>query len=245
MPLTQLELPEPVDRVLADFVEAARSSLGSNLRSIVLYGSAAEGRLRQTSDVNTIVVLTAFDPAQMADLREPLRIAYAAVKLTCMFLLENEITTAVDAFAVKFADVLHRRKILFGSDPFHGVTPSRVAEIFRLKQVLLNLTLRLRQKYLLRSLRDEQCAVVVADTAGPIRACAAALLDLKGESAASPKAALERVATHLPATGWNEVLQHISDARETGSLPPGVAGPTLIRLIELTQQMRLQVEALK
>jgi predicted nucleotidyltransferase len=244
MSLAQVKLPEPVAGVVADFVEAALSSLGSDLRSIVLYGSAAEGKLRSTSDVNAIVVLVAFDPAKVDRLREPLRTAYAAVRFTSMFLLESEVSAAVDAFTVKFADVLHRRQVVYGTDPFVGLTPSRGAEIARLKQVLLNLTLRLRQKYLLRSLRDEQGALVVADTAGPIRACAAALLELQGKTAASPKEALENVVARLPGTGWTDVLRHVSEARENRTLPPGTAAPTLLRLIDLTREMRVQVEAL-
>lgn len=244
MSLAQVKLPETIERVLTDFVESARSSLGADLRSIVLYGSAAEGKLRQTSDVNVILVLAAFDPAKVDRLREPLRTAYAAVRLTTMFLLENEVAAAVDAFAVKFADVRHRHQVLFGTDPFSAATPSRGAEVARLKQVLLNLTLRLRQKYILRSLRDEQAAIVVADIAGPIRACAEALLELQGKPATSPKEALEKVAARLPGSGWSDALKHISEARETRKLPPGVGAPTLLRLIELTREMRTQVEAL-
>jgi hypothetical protein len=157
-----------------------------------------------------------------------------------MFLLESEIPAAVGAFAVKFADVFHRRKVLFGSDPFSGLTPSRAAEISRLKQVLLNLALRLRHRYLMSSLRDEQAVLVVADTAGPLRASAAALLQLQGKPAASPKEALESFA----GADWKEVLRHISEARENRSLPPGVAAPTLLRLIDLAHEMRAQVEAL-
>src|SRR2546426_6732599 len=71
-------LPEPVGRVLEDFVEAAKEALGPALRSIVLFGSAAEGQMRPTSDVNVILVLTAFDRARADRLREPLRLAYAA-----------------------------------------------------------------------------------------------------------------------------------------------------------------------
>lgn len=41
-------LPDAVDRVLTDFVDTARTALGPDLRSIVLYGSAAEGQLRKT-----------------------------------------------------------------------------------------------------------------------------------------------------------------------------------------------------
>jgi predicted nucleotidyltransferase len=245
MSVAQVQLPEAVDRVLADLVKVMRSSLGPDLQSIVLYGSAAEGRLRPTSDVNVIIVLAAFDPAKIDALREPLRTAQAAVQLSTMVLLESEIAAAVDAFAVKFADVLHRRRVLFGTDPFAGVTLSRSAEISRLKQVLLNLTLRLRQRYLVRSLRDEQAAGVVADTAGPVRACAATLLELQGKPAAAPKEALEQVVAGLPGAGWSDVLHHVSQARETRTLPPGVAGPTILQLIDLTHQMRLQAEALR
>jgi hypothetical protein len=45
-------LPPRVQEVLRDFVEAARGAFGPDLRAVVLYGSAAEGRLRATSDVN-------------------------------------------------------------------------------------------------------------------------------------------------------------------------------------------------
>ena len=57
-------LPVPVDRLLRDFTETACHALGSDLHSIVLYGSAAEGRLRPTSDVNVILVLSKFCASQ-------------------------------------------------------------------------------------------------------------------------------------------------------------------------------------
>jgi predicted nucleotidyltransferase len=238
-------LPEPVGRILSGFVESSRASLGTDLLSIVLFGSAAEGKLRKTSDVNVIVVLTAFDPAKVDMLREPLRAAHAAIKLEVMFLLEGEIASAVEAFAVKFADVLKRRHLLYGPDPFVGVMPSRAAEIARLKQVLLNLVLRLRQGYLLRSLRDEQAALLIAGSAGPLRACAEALVALEGKPAPSPKEALVRVVSGLPdAARWGDLLRRISEVREAGELPKAVAPPALLRLIELVSAMHRLVEAL-
>ena len=47
------DLPDVVARVLDDFVAAAREAFGDDLVSIVLFGSAAEGALRATSDVST------------------------------------------------------------------------------------------------------------------------------------------------------------------------------------------------
>jgi predicted nucleotidyltransferase len=242
--MTEAPLPEATNEALQNFVGAARASLGDDLRSIVLFGSAAEGRLRATSDVNVIVVLARFEQPNIDALREPLRRAYALARVTPMFLLESEVPAAVKAFTVKFADVLRRRKVLHGSDPFEGVKVPRDAEIARLKQVLLNLMLRLRHRYVLTSLRDEQAMAAVADAAGPLRACAAALLELRGKSAPHPKEALEEVASKVGGD-WRETLENISKARESRTLPPGAGATTLLRVIELVSLLRVEVDALE
>lgn len=235
---------ENADRVTAEFVDAAKDALKDQLVSLVLYGSAAEGRVRATSDVNVIAVLKQFDPARIDALRGPMRTAAAAVGLNVMFLLENEVQPAMDAFAVKFADVLHRRKLLFGSDPFEQKQVSRASEIYRVRQVLLNHSLRLRQRYVVTSLRDEQLSGLVADSAGPLRASAAALLALQGKPVLQPKEALEQVAKEI-SPGLAEVLPLMSKAREEQQLPPGAGGPAVLKLIELSQKMHEQAEALK
>jgi predicted nucleotidyltransferase len=231
---TTHDLPAHVERVLEEFVAAARQICGHALRSVVLYGSGAEGRLRATSDVNLILVISEFTPQIADELREPLRVGQAAARLAVMFLLESEISAAVNAYPVKYLDIIHRQRILFGSNPFEGLSFSRDACVFRLKQVLLNLRLRLRSLYILRGLNEEQLALVVADAAGPLRSCAATLLELEGHQALSPKEALEQMILPLEDPAWRETVSHLSEARETRRLQAGVAGRTLFRLMELT-----------
>jgi predicted nucleotidyltransferase len=186
MPITET-LPRNVASVLTEFINAAKEAFGSDLRSVVLYGSGAEGKLRPTSDVNLVLVLAAFTQPQADQLREPLRLAQAAINLRTMFLLQSELRPATEAFAVKFADIARRRRVLYGEDPFASVAVSRDDAIFRLKQTLLNLTLRMRGAYVARSLREEQLGAVIADVAGPLRSCASTLLELEGAPASSPK----------------------------------------------------------
>ena len=238
------DLPPEVARALEAFVEAARTALGADLRSIVLFGSAAEGKLRATSDVNVIVVLAAFDEARAAALREPMRVAHATARLEAMFLLESELAAAAAAFGDKFADVLRRRRVLHGPDLFATLIVPRQAEIARLGQVLLNLMLRLREAFVLRGLREEQLALVLADAAGPLRSCAAALLELSGQPAPSPKEALERVGATLGLASWPELSADLSRAREQRALAPGRAGPALYRVIELAAALRARVAGL-
>ena len=240
------ELPAKVESVLTDFVNSAKKAFEDDLRSIVLYGSGAEGKLRPASDVNVIVLLSRFDQNKADQLREPLRLAEAAIKLKAMFLLEEEVQPASQAFAVKFTDIRRRRRVLYGDDPFTVVSVSREDSIFRLKQTLLNLILRLRESYITRGLREEQLVATIADTAGPLRSCAAILLELEGGNAPSAKDALQQISSSLPgAEKRNEELQLVSEARQRQNLPPGVAALTLFHLIELARLMWMRAAALK
>jgi hypothetical protein len=80
---------------------------------------------------------------------------------------------------------------------------------------------------------------------GPIRTCAASLLELEGRPARSPKEALRRFVESLGEPDWEDVLTALSQARETRSLPPGVPADVVMRLIELTTRMRQRVLALR
>lgn len=235
MKTSEFESPGSVQRVLEDFVTRAQTAFGDALSAVVLFGSAAEGRLRATSDVNLVVVLRRFERAQAEQLQRPLRVAQAAVRLTPMFLLESEVPAVAEAFAVKFDDILHRRTLLFGSDPFAQLTVPRAARIFRLKQVLLNLELRLREQFVSRGLREEQLVLAIADAAAPLRSCAATLLELEGQAPTSPKEALLHFVQSLPEKSWVRLLNRLSEARETRRLEPNVASETLFELLELTR----------
>lgn len=238
------ELPADVQQSINAFVEAAKGAFEGNLVSVVMYGSAAEGRLRATSDVNILLVLKSFDQGHADKLRDPLRLAHAAVQLNAMFLLESEVPDAMEAFAVKFADIVARHRILFGSDPFASVDPPHDAVVRRLKQVLLNLQLRLRERYVLLSLREEQLALVIADAAGPLRSSAASLLHLEGQPLLAPKEALEKVVREMNDSKLGDALHAVSAAREERQLDAGKAAPTLMALVELTRRMRERVEKL-
>lgn len=238
------DLPAPVAAALTTVVSAAKASLDSDLRSIVLFGSAAENRLRSTSDVNVAVVLRAFDAQRISALSETLLAVRAAVRLNVMWLLEHEIPYASEAFAVKFADILRRRRVLWGSDPFESLSVPREMAIARLRQVLMNLIMRLRASYAMHSHHEERLAALLADVAGPLRASAAEILELEGSKPPPPREALARVAGTLPGGNWDSVLAAIHDAREGKGVEPGTAGPVLLKVIDLASHLLERVPRL-
>jgi predicted nucleotidyltransferase len=187
-------LPSNVAPVLSAFLTAARDALADDLVSAVLFGSAVEGQLGPASDVNLLLVLGAFAPDRVAQMRDAFLTAEAAIKLRTMFLLEDELPTAAEFFAQKFADILRRHKTVYGKDVLTSLKVARPAEIFRLRQILLNLILRLREACVARGHRPEQVVRILADTFGPLRAASATLLELEGAPNTDSSAALAAVA---------------------------------------------------
>lgn len=187
------DLPPVVGTILEEFVAALDQAMGPQLESVILFGSAAEGRLRATSDVNLLVIAREWTLEQLDCARSPLRAGRAAAGLTVMFLKSSEIHAAVESFAVKFADIKARHRVLLGVSPFDSLEITREASLRRVQQVLLNLELRLRERYVVDGDHEERLEQVIADVTGPIRASAATLMGLQDGRTRAPKAALEEI----------------------------------------------------
>jgi predicted nucleotidyltransferase len=185
------DLPPSVREVLDEFFEALVRVLERRLRCVLLFGSAAEGRLRPTSDLNLLVMAERFTATDLEALRLPLQSGRAAAGLTVLMLEAAEFVDACEAFAMKFADIKVRHRVLYGENPFAAIVISRQAELRRLRQVLLNLKLRLRERYTLDGDRPERVARALADMTGPIRVAAATLLALRDGVERAPQPALQ------------------------------------------------------
>jgi predicted nucleotidyltransferase len=208
------DLPPTVATILQEFVGTLAASMA--LESVILFGSAAEGRLRSTSDVNLLVIANDWTLAQLDTARLPLRAGRAAAGLTVMFLKSAEVQAAVDSFAVKFADIKARHRLLLGRSPFDAMQITREAALRRVQQVLLNLELRLRERYVVEGDHEERLEQLIADATGPIRASAATLVNLQDGRTLAPKASLEELFASR-----QQSLQAISAVHRGEHLPAG------------------------
>lgn len=225
-----------VERSLSDLVEVLREAFAEDLHAVVLFGSGAEDRLRPTSDVNLIVVLRRIDAARGARAADAVRLAHAVARVETMFLLDSEIAAAATDFAVKFADISRRRRVLLGDDPFASLSIPRAAEIRHVEQVLLNLTLRLRERALVAS--DERLAEILADAAGPLRAAAASIVALSGGRPVAPREALAQLAPTLGVSGAEAALTLVSAAREARPVAPDAARAAMWTTMDIARALR-------
>jgi predicted nucleotidyltransferase len=221
-----------VEPVLAELTAAAHSAFGTALASVVLFGSAAENRLRASSDVNLVVVLERVEQSMLDAFREPLRAAHAAIRAEVMIVTRAELQAAAQLFPVKYSDMRARHHVLAGSDPFERLEIPETDLRQQAREILMNTALRLRERYVRLSIRDEQLVPVIADAAGPLRSAAAALAQLEGVKASSPREALADLAAESGAE-YAAAVANLSRAREAGKLSAGSAGATLLALSRL------------
>jgi hypothetical protein len=242
-----VRLPDAIPPEVASWLSQAAAALidsfEADLQALILFGSAAEGRLRSSSDVNLLVVLRAFDAARAKRAQPVLRAAASAIQLHPMFLLRAELTLAIDSFAVKFEGIAQRGFVMYGEDALGAISIPRTALLHRLRQVLLNLTLRLRAAYTVGSVPEERLALIIAEAAAPLRNSAHTILELRGTPQTSPKAALEVLAAEL-GDHWADDLKVLSKVREDLLLPAGAAEPLVLRLAALAQALQQHAAAL-
>ena len=111
---------------LDELVAQLRAAYGDSLRSVVLYGSAAAGEhIPKRSDYNVLVIADSL-PADRLRAAAAVGAAWSASgSPPPMTLTLDEWRGSNDIFAMEYADIIERHKVLFGEPPFAGVAVAR------------------------------------------------------------------------------------------------------------------------
>jgi hypothetical protein len=95
----------------------------NNLESVVLYGSAVGTDFsKKFSDYNTIVVLKDCSPGELAKARKLMKNWTCRGNPTPLFFNHEHVQTSRDVFPLEFIDISERHEVLFGGDPFSGIS---------------------------------------------------------------------------------------------------------------------------
>lgn len=134
--------------LLAETIAALKESLGGNLHSVVLYGSAARGDfVPGASDVNLLIVLNQSDPAVHEALAQVVR---SRPQLAPFALGLPGLPRTARAFPAKFAAIRRTGRVVYGDDPLAGLTRYPELERFAAEQALRNVRLRLVYNFMKR-----------------------------------------------------------------------------------------------
>lgn len=162
-------------------VDDLRASHGSNLVSVILYGSAAAGDfVPRMSDYNILVALNAIGP-------DDLRKAHACVREWAklgnpipVYFTVSELKNGADVFPIEFDQMRQARRVLFGPDLLGEIEISekflRLQAEFELRSKLL----QLRRQYIPASSSVEKLTGLMASSLSSFAALFRAVLKVYG-----------------------------------------------------------------
>ena len=136
-------------KLLDELVRRLSESLGDDLLSVVLYGSAAAGDFEErVSDLNVLAVLSELGETQLEQAYGPVNWWIGRKQPAPILLSIEEIQNASDAFAIEFLDIRAAYRILHGDDLVGSIEVESAHHRHQVEHELRSLLLRLRERYL-------------------------------------------------------------------------------------------------
>jgi hypothetical protein len=213
---------------LDQLVSRLMKAHGSDLISVVLYGSAASGEVHaEFSDINILCVLTEIGPTQLRASEPVFRWWHDLGNPSPLLLSEQEVETSTDCFSIEFSDMQLNHKILHGKDVLAGLKVDRTFYRAQVERELRAKLLRLRTKAAPILSEKDALARLLADSLSTFCVLFRHALILHGISAPNSKRAiLERAGEvfRLDAKPFLQVLE----AREDKAKLKSIDAPQLL-----------------
>jgi len=134
---------------LTDLVTRLKNDAGSNLLSVILYGSAATEEFHEgPSDLNILCIVQSLGREDLGKLHEASAWWVKKGHPAPLFFTLDELHHSADIFAIELLDIKAAHRILDGEDSVAALHVPMDRHRLQVERELRNNTLRLRQHYL-------------------------------------------------------------------------------------------------
>lgn len=138
-----------MEKLLEALVQRLERAAGSNLRSVVLYGSAASSEYHpKASDLNVLAVLTALDAGALDRLAPVARWWQKKGNPGPVVFTEEELRRSADMFAIELLDIKTTGRVLWGEEVLRAIDVPMGLHRIEVERELAQALVRLRQHYL-------------------------------------------------------------------------------------------------
>jgi predicted nucleotidyltransferase len=194
-------------------VEQLRAAYGPELRNVVLYGSAAAGEhIPKRSDYNILVLV---DKLSLERLRAAAAVSSAwgeAGNPPPMTLTTHEWRSSADIFAMEYADIIDRHKVLYGENPFDGIRVDPKDLRLQLEHEAMGKLLKLRQGVLASGGNERRQTDLLADSLSTIMVIFRAVVRLERGVPAKDNLTLSQTVARnagFDASPFERVVRHV------------------------------------
>jgi hypothetical protein len=230
---------------LDELVTQLRGAYGAALRSVVLYGSAAAGEhVASKSDFNVLIVVDHVPLDRLKELSAVTRAWRDAGNHPPMIFTEREWRASSDIFAMEYADILERNRVLYGEAPFDGIAVDRADLRLQVEREAMGVLLRLRGAVLVAGTDSgEQIKLMVASLS-TLMIVFRAILRLSGSKPPQGYAEISKEVTviaGIDAAPFETVARQLHDSH---AIPKERAGEVLGAYLDGMEAVTTYVSAL-
>ncbi len=176
-------LPEKSREAVAGFADGLVKSLGENLASVILFGSAAGGDyLEGKSDINTLIILQNARVIDLTIIMENVR-KFAKKGLAVPLIFETEhIETSLDTFPIEFSDMHKRHILLYGSDPLTKTKVEKTNLRYQCEREFKSIVVNLRRGFIQTGGKKEHIETLLIGSLSSVLAACRGLVWLAGQA---------------------------------------------------------------
>lgn len=143
------------EKKISDFVSRLRTAAGTNLESVILFGSAVAGDFHpQFSNLNLFCVIRDSSFEALQALAPAVKWWESQKEPPPLFMTRDEITRSTDVFTIELIDMQQHHRIVFGEDVFQGLSIQPHLHRVQVEYELREKLALLRQHLLLASGSD-------------------------------------------------------------------------------------------
>src|SRR5580658_9442350 len=111
------------EKTINDFVTRLRAAAGTNLESVILFGSAAAGDFHpEFSNVNLFCVVRDSSFAALQAMAPAVKWWDGQKQPPPLFMTHDEVKRSVDVFTIELIDMQQHHRVLFGEDVVQGLS---------------------------------------------------------------------------------------------------------------------------
>ena len=111
-----------MENILNKFVEKAKVVYGTNLRSVVLYGSKASGEdTKKHSDHNLLIIVDDIKFSDLKLLNKEIKFWIKEGNHSPLLFTMERLIKSTDVFPIEFLDMKDNHLVLLGDDPFENL----------------------------------------------------------------------------------------------------------------------------
>lgn len=197
-----------------ELTEQLKQIYGSGLEASILYGSAANGEFHKGhSDHNMVVVLKELAPVELAKCANLMKKWVRSGNPLPLFFTAGDIASSGDVFPIEFMDIIRRRKLIYGADPFEGMTIDMKNLRHQCEHELRSKKIALEQRFVLLSREPEQLIKLMIESSSSFFAIFRGIIRLAGGEPDNGKKALAEQMARLTANDMGIFIE-IVDVRE-------------------------------